>query len=85
MKNFRSKQFISFKLQATWSHPAPSSTDIPLSGVFVLFVLPSISHLVAILVIRSVVWYHSVCVQVTLILLNNGPKALHNFYYSILL
>ena len=36
--------------------------------------IPPISHLVATLVIR-LLQYCSSCVQVTLILLNNGPKA----------
>lgn len=35
---------------------------------------PLVSHLVAILVSKLTLQYHNACVQVTFVLLNNGPK-----------
>lgn len=82
MKKNRNKQFINFILytilNSMWDlvlsyAVSPKTQTIPLSSISKLYILPTHSHLVAILVTR-VSWYHSTCVQITSILLNNGPK-----------
>ena len=56
------------------------SDAIPLCPVlvvncpFVHWILLVVSHLVAISVIRPILWFRGACVQVTLILLNHGPQ-----------
>ena len=41
---------------------------------FVQWILLVVRHLVAISVIRHILWFCGACVQVTLILLNHGPQ-----------
>ena len=80
MENFRNKPFLGFKLCALLSsvmksHPVLLCPARDANHPFVQHI-PTVSHVLAVLVIRSdQLWrYHSACVQVTLILLNNGPK-----------
>ena len=77
-KNSRNKQFINFTLQAILSsvmrsHPVLFSTTWDVNHPFVQQILPT-SHLVATQLLDSLSPTRGTYVQVTLILLNNGPK-----------
>lgn len=83
MKNFVNKQLISVQLCPILSDAMKSPVILlcpmwdmnrPLVQRLHAVHAPPLTHLAAISVIRLMSWYHRACVQVTVILPNNGPK-----------
>ena len=74
MESFRNKQFISFKLWAIVSRMMKSHSVLLGYDSCLCPVGSPVSHWGALSVISSPLWCCSAPVQVTLILLSNGPK-----------
>lgn len=97
MENSRNKQLMTFKLRTILSSVIKSLavllilprmwTKSSLCPVCIPAeyhtIHPFISHLVALLIIRLTVPVSQCCVQVTLILLNNGPRAIHITFITV--